>query len=167
MVTNDDEVAHRIAYIRNFGHKGQEDFWGLGINGKNSEFHAAMGLCILPKVSELISKRKFVSEMYDILLNDIGLSMPKRLFGTYYNYSYYPVIFESEEQLFNVRDALNAQRIFPRRYFYPSLNKLPYVEISVCPFSDDIARRVLCLPLYDSLKAADIERTSLIIKNAL
>src|SRR5688572_25479009 len=46
ITTNDDELAHRIAYMRNFGHKGQEEFWGLGINGKSSEFHAAMGLCM-------------------------------------------------------------------------------------------------------------------------
>ena len=44
IITNDDELAHKISYMRNFGHNGPEDFWGVGINGNNSEFHAAMGL---------------------------------------------------------------------------------------------------------------------------
>ncbi|HLP19244.1 MAG TPA: aminotransferase class V-fold PLP-dependent enzyme, partial [Chitinophagales bacterium] len=50
LITNDEDAAHRFSYMRNFGHKGQEDFWGLGINAKNSEFHAAMGLCVFPHI---------------------------------------------------------------------------------------------------------------------
>ncbi|MBE0685043.1 MAG: DegT/DnrJ/EryC1/StrS family aminotransferase, partial [Anaerolineaceae bacterium] len=70
IITQDDEIANRISYMRNFGHKGQEDFWGLGINGKNSEFHAAMGLCNLNHISSIIERRKQVSEWYDDLLQD-------------------------------------------------------------------------------------------------
>ena len=61
IITNDDKLAHRIGYMRNFGHNGQEDFWGLGINGKNSEFHAAMGLCNLEYVEDIIVQRKKIS----------------------------------------------------------------------------------------------------------
>src|SRR5689334_14362011 len=28
--TSDNDLAHKIAYMRNFGHKGQEEFWGVG-----------------------------------------------------------------------------------------------------------------------------------------
>ena len=58
LVTNDDVLAERIAYMRNFGHTSPTDFWGLGINGKNSELHAAMGLAILPKMPGLIRTAK-------------------------------------------------------------------------------------------------------------
>jgi dTDP-4-amino-4,6-dideoxygalactose transaminase len=167
LVTNDDEVAHRIAYMRNFGHKGPEDFWGLGINGKNSEFHAAMGLCVLPKVPDLIARRKITSEMYDALLPGSGLTRPGRRDETLYNYAYYPVLFDSEEGLLTVCGALNAQNIFPRRYFYPSLNLLPYIKSSHMPVSEEIVRRVLCLPLQHDLRQTNIEQISLITRKSL
>jgi len=154
IATNDDQLAHRISYMRNFGHKGQEDFWGLGINGKNCEFHAAMGLCILPKIKEIITNRKHLSELYTTYLTQSNLPIlfPKTTEDLLYNYAYYPVLFEDEHQLLSVRDSLNAHRIYPRRYFYPSLHHLPYVQQGrEMPVSESISKRVLCLPLYHSL----------------
>ncbi len=156
LVTNDDEIAQRIAYMRNFGHKGQEDFWGLGVNGKNSELHAAMGLAVLPRVPELIAGRKSVCEGYDQFLQGSRLVRPKMLGSTDYNYAYYPVLFACENELLDARSALNAQDIFPRRYFYPALSWLPYVTKKPLAFAEDSARRVLCLPLYPELGADTI-----------
>ena len=68
-----------------------------------------------------------------------------------YNYAYYPVVFKSEEELKSVFVALSEKQIYPRRYFYPSLNKLPYVEAQNCPVSEDISSRIACLPLFVDL----------------
>ena len=169
MVTNDDMIAHKIAYMRNFGHKGQEEFWGMGINGKNSEFHAAMGLCVFPHMSAIISRRKELSELYDQLLAGLGSSLQRPVAGesTGYNYGYYPVVFESERQLLTVKDNLNAAYIYPRRYFYPSLNMLPYIPKTEMPVSEDISRRVLCLPLYHDLAEESVKRICSIISEVL
>ncbi len=169
IVTNDEKAAHRFSYLRNFGHKGQEDFWGLGINAKNSEFHAAMGLCVLPYVQDIIGKRKELSELYDKLLVQSGLPVkrPKLPAGTTYNYAYYPIIFNSEKILLSVRDSLNADFIYPRRYFYPSLSELPYVKKQSVPVSENISGRVLCLPLYYELETDQVRRICQIISNVL
>ena len=168
LITNDDKLAHRIGYLRNFGHKNLEDFWGLGINGKNSELHAAMGLCILPRMPELIAKRKAISELYDKLLQDTDLVRPRSLDGTEYNYAYYPVLFNSEAQLLTSQDTLNAKDIFPRRYFYPALNLLPYVKQSVSmPVAERIAKQVLCLPLYHSLDNGSVEGIVKLLKSQI
>lgn len=154
ITTNDDELAHRISYMRNFGHKGQEEFWGLGINGKNSEFHAAMGLCIFSKMEEILINRKILSETYDRYLHEMNLAVHRPLLpkGISYNYAYYPVVFESEKQLITIKESLNAASIYPRRYFYPSLSKLPYLTSSHrMEISESIAERILCLPLYHDL----------------
>lgn len=151
IVTNNDEMAHRISYMRNFGHNGQEAFWGLGINGKNSEFHAAMGLCNLLHVPEIIAARKEVSSWYDELLSGSGLVRPALPEGTDYNYAYYPVLFPSEEELIQARDRLNENQIYPRRYFYPALNNLPYVDYREFSNTNKTALCVLCLPLYINL----------------
>jgi dTDP-4-amino-4,6-dideoxygalactose transaminase len=57
--------------------------------------------------------------------------------------------------LMSVLAALKALNIFPRRYFYPALNTLPYVDYQICPVAEDIARRVICLPLFHELRKSD------------
>ena len=163
VITNDDNLAFKISYLRNFGHKGQEDFWGLGINGKNSEFHAALGLCILPKINRIISQREKIAGYYNKFLAGAGLGKPEQYGNIEYNYSYYPVIFNSEQQLLRVRKALNRQNIFPRRYFYPSLNNLNYVNKSRFPVTDEISKKILCLPLFYSLCKDDVKNISHIL----
>ncbi|QIX62516.1 DegT/DnrJ/EryC1/StrS family aminotransferase [Hymenobacter sp. BT18] len=167
IVTNDDDIAHRIAYMRNFGHNGPEAFWGVGVNGKSSELHAAMGLCVLPKVPELIAKRKALAELYDSLLDGTVCVRPALQPHTTYNYSYHPILLPSEEVLLKVRDALNAQEITPRRYFYPSLNTLNYVRPQAAPVSEDVSTRVLCLPLYYDLEFDQVRLIASIINQAL
>jgi dTDP-4-amino-4,6-dideoxygalactose transaminase len=157
IVTNDDQLAHRISYMRNFGHNGSEDFWGVGINGKTSEFNAAMGLCILPKMGEIVAKRRLLTEKYDKILANLGLAKPFIANEAAYNYAYYPIIFKSEEDLLQVKKNLNAANIYPRRYFYPSLNTLNYVDNDKMPISEDISTRVLCLPLYYDLKEVEVQ----------
>ncbi|HLP53143.1 MAG TPA: DegT/DnrJ/EryC1/StrS family aminotransferase [Chitinophagales bacterium] len=169
LITNDENAAHRFSYMRNFGHKGQEDFWGLGINAKNSEFHAAMGLCVYKHLEAIIDRRKELSELYDqLLLNqNLPLVRPKMRERTEYNYAYYPVVFEDEKTLLDVRDALNASFIYPRRYFYPSLSELPYVKKHEVPVAESISPRVMCLPLYHDLKTEDVHKICGIIVKIL
>ena len=164
VVTNDDDLAFKISYMRNFGHKGQEEFWGLGINGKNSEIHAAMGLAIFPRIEELISRREALSKIYDGLISGTILRRPKILENTKYNFAYYPVIFSSEQSLLKAREELNKADIFPRRYFYPSLNHLGYVGEQEVSVSEEISKKVLCLPLYFELRESEVHTISEIIK---
>ncbi len=164
IVAKDKELFHKIMYMHNFGHNGQEDFWGVGINGKNSELHAAMGLCVLPKIDLLIQKRKEISDYYDSALRSLSLKRPTIPRETKYNYAYYPVIFESEEQLLEAKEKLGQEDIFPRRYFYPSLNTLNYLCKHSCKVSESIAKRVLCFPLFYELEISDIDKINTIIK---
>lgn len=163
IVTDNDELAHKISYMRNFGHNGPEAFWGVGVNGKSSEFHAAMGLCVLPQVDELIRRRREISERYDRLLAATPLQRPRIHHDTFYNYSYYPTLLPSEAVLLQVRDALNAADITPRRYFYPSLNTLDYTDKQPAPVSEDVSLRVLCLPLYYGLEDESVDKICAII----
>lgn len=112
-----------------------------------------MGLCVLPRVGELIERRQSLTQLYDLLLKDcLSVTRPQlQVDRLCYNYAYYPVIISSEEELLAVRDALNQQGIAPRRYFYPSLSTLSYVPASNVPVAEDISRRALCLPLYPEL----------------
>lgn len=169
IVTNDDELAHKISYMRNFGHNGPEAFFGVGVNGKSSEFQAAMGLCVLPHIPEIIRERKVLSELYKSELSGLDLRTPELQAGTEeYNYAYFPVIFPSELTVQRVIDALKAKEITPRRYFYPALNTLSYVENNLHDdVANDISKRVLCLPLYNGLNADEVKQIAAIIRSAL
>ncbi|GAB2459641.1 aminotransferase DegT [Hymenobacter qilianensis] len=167
IITDDDELAHKISYMSNFGHDGPERFLGLGINGKNSELHAAMGLCVLPKVSDLARRRQEISKHYDQLLDGLGLVRPLIAKDVLYNYAYYPVIFPNEEKMLTVIHALNAQQIFPRRYFYPPLSELNYVEKQEGKVAQSISPRILCLPLAHDLSSSSVVQIVAIIKENL
>jgi len=164
IITDDDDLAHNISYMRNFGHNGPEQFFGCGINGKSSEFNAAMGLCILPDIEKIIAAREKISKRYTELLGlNENITLLKLRPGTTYNYAYYPILFSSEELLLKAVAALKAKDITPRRYFYPSLNTLDYVTYSPCPVSEDVASRVLCLPLYYELSEAEVNLVANIV----
>jgi dTDP-4-amino-4,6-dideoxygalactose transaminase len=169
IVTSDDELAHRVSYMRNFGHDGPEHFFGVGINGKGSEFQAAMGLCLLPRLNEIMELRKRVCDWYRNKLMDLPLEFLQLQNGTtQYNYAYFPVVFETESQLLCVVEELRKNQIIPRRSFYPSLNTLSYVENNLTEsISDSVAQRVLCLPLYPELKIEDVDTISTIIREKL
>ncbi len=152
----DSELIKEMSFLRNFGHNGPETFAAVGINGKNSEFHAAMGLAVLKHIDALLAARKTQAATYDEALKGLRVQKQTIHAGAQWNYSYYPVIFESEELLLRSMEELNANWIYPRRYFYPSLSTLHYVERCETPVSDSISKRVLCLPMYHSLKKEDI-----------
>ena len=168
IITPDDALATTIQHYRTFGHRN-DDYFSMGINAKNSEFHAAMGLCVLPKVPELIALRKEIFGFYNDRLDFSKLQRPTLAPGmTQYNYAYYPVVLESEQALLRTVEVLQGDDIAPRRYFYPSLNTLPFVKnAQPCPISEDIARRVLCLPLYPGLAEADVDRVCRLVNEAV
>jgi dTDP-4-amino-4,6-dideoxygalactose transaminase len=156
--TREPELLRKMSLLRNFGHTSPTDFECPGINGKSSEFHAAMGLCNLPHVAEILRLRQELSEHYTAQLRAVPVQRPKVTAGCDYNHAYYPVIFESEAVLTKVAAALTSHHIFPRRYFYPSLSQLPYLKKRFeTPISDDISPRILCLPLYHSLTKEEID----------
>lgn len=163
----DAEVFHQLYYSHNFGHDGPLAFHGLGINAKISELQAAMGLSVLPHMSNILNSRKQVVERYLEQLNSDTMQFIQIREGTKWNYSYFPVVFETEETRANVEKALNDAQIIPRRYFYPALNRLPYVTRRTMPISESISDRVLCLPLYVGLDEKDIEKICNTINKAL
>jgi dTDP-4-amino-4,6-dideoxygalactose transaminase len=162
----DEELRHKIYYSHNFGHNGPLEFHGLGINGKISELQAAMGLAVLPHMSAILSDRKNVVDCYTKHLNLQKIKPLKIRENTQWNYSYYPVIFESESVLLSVQEELNKIDIYPRRYFYPSLNKVEYTKGKDMPVSESIASRILCLPLYAELSDVEVITISNIINKA-
>lgn len=164
IICHDPEMLRKLMLMRSFGHIGDE-YFSVGVNGKNSEFHAAMGLAVFPYLEQIVARRKLIHEQYVSLLSDcklrfldIDTSVIK------YNYAYFPVVFATEKQLLNARDVMMKSDIYTRRYFYPSLNTLPFAgRKQSCPVSEDLSRRVLCLPMFPDLPGEQVEQIASII----
>lgn len=155
VITKDDDLNYRMGQMRNFGHAGIDKFDGVGINGKNSEMHAAMGLCNLLYVNQILERRKNQNLAYDAMLNNLPVQRISIDKNSEWNYAYYPLIFEDEKTVLKVKQSLEKKGIFPRRYFYPSLNRLGYVNSDELKISEGISERILCLPMYNGLSESD------------
>jgi dTDP-4-amino-4,6-dideoxygalactose transaminase len=157
LFTKDPELYHKCFYSHNFGHNGPLAFYGLGINGKISELQAAMGLAVLPYMDLIFSERKTAVEYYNEHLDWSKLTPLLIREQTNWNFSYFPVLFDTEEALIQTQKKLNNLQIFPRRYFYPSLNNICYVESKKLEVSEGVASRIICLPLYYGMLKENLE----------
>lgn len=164
--TTNDELDQKLRRIRFFGFENHADIVEDGTNGKMTEVHAAVGLANLKYLDAALKDRINKYMYYKENCSSIpGVSFQK-INEDACNYSYFPILFKTEKDCLKVIAALNAEDIYPRRYFYPSINTFnrlfPYISM---PISEDIASRILCLPLYYSLEMSDVDRIINIIKN--
>ncbi|MCB0750703.1 MAG: DegT/DnrJ/EryC1/StrS family aminotransferase [Ignavibacteriae bacterium] len=154
LIINDDRLVEDARFLINFGIDGPDSVKALGTNAKMNEFEAAMGLCVLEDIDKILEKRKIVYEVYfKELSNFVELQTINS--NCSQNYAYFAILLESEKQALKVQKALNDNNIFPRRYFHPSLDTLPYVENQMMQTSRDISSRILCLPMFEDLKLYD------------
>jgi len=151
------ETLKTMAYMRNFGHDGLVDFLGVGINAKNSEFHAAFGLTNFAHIEDILSKRKQQYKRYTEKLKEHKGKKLAVNTNADFNCAYFPLVFDNEAILQKSIDELLQHHVIPRRYFYPSLTTLPYVDQNNTPITDEVASRVLCLPLYHKLQNEEID----------
>jgi len=157
LIINDDALVQKARYLINFGIKNTEEIPELGTNAKMNEFEAAMGLCMLDEMKNIKEERKCIWERYVDALQGL-VQFQEQHQNASRNYSYFPVVFKHEEQLLSVQKALGEKDIFPRRYFYPSLDTLSYIEPKqFCENSRDVSTRILCLPMYAELTKEEQE----------
>jgi dTDP-4-amino-4,6-dideoxygalactose transaminase len=158
IITNDDEIAKRAYLLCNFGIADVDKIDGIGINAKLNEFSAAMGLCVLDDIENILEERAEIAYRYTSRLENY-LDLQQAEANSQLNHSYYPVGLRDEQQLLRVRAALNNRDINPRRYFYPSLDTLEYLQPQI-PQTESraLSERVLCLPIYPGLQRADQDK---------
>tara|TARA_R100000935_G_scaffold1517_1_gene4870 strand:+ start:51689 stop:52768 length:1080 start_codon:yes stop_codon:yes gene_type:complete len=168
LFTKDAKLYSKLFYHHNFGHQGKEAFQGLGINAKMSEMQAAMGLSILPYMDSILASRAEIVALYQNLLVSPEIDFLKIRTDTQWNNSYFPILFKNEAILLNIKEVLEAKGIYPRRYFYPSLNTLPYIQKNQnCEISIDICNRILCLPIYYNMEVSVQKQIINIINNSI
>lgn len=158
IITKDADLLKKMSSIRNFGISGFDTFSELGINGKNSEFHAAMGIVNLKYIEAIKNKRQLIASRYDKKLKGFKHFRPEWHINSENNNAYYPIVIEYEELLLKCKEVLQLNEIGTRRYFYPSLAAaLPYLAPIEMSITDNMSKRVLCLPMFYDLTLEEVD----------
>lgn len=165
LVTEDDSLNAKFWELKNFGFKKEEVILGQGINGKNSEFHAAMGLCNLKYADKILDRyRKNYLHYKELLQGCQGINFQVLNPDADYNYAYFPILLESEKAALLIKSELGKEGIFSRRYFYPALNNVSYLAGQKCEVAESVSCRILCLPMSYYLAEAEVEKIAKTIK---
>lgn len=173
IICPDKKTKTRINNLKNFGIVDETTVVAPGINGKMSEINAAFGLLQLKHVDSAIARRKEIDMYYREALSGVdGITLIAPTGQLRANYSYFPILIEDDFRM--DREALyaflKAQDIFSRRYFFPLISEFPMYRgmpssaKENLPVANNVARRVLCLPIYPDLSHSDQTRIISLIK---
>lgn len=156
--TGDGDMAARLRRMRFFGFDEKKEVVDSGMNAKMTEIGAGLGLANLKYLDEVRMKRREKYEIYQSLLEKRDYITFQKFNSEEYNFSYMPVLFDTEELLLYTLKKLEAENIYPRRYFYPSLHNVEILKSAKCTVAESVSARIVCLPLYNTLSNQDIER---------
>jgi len=161
-------LGPRIEALRNFGILNEEEVSGVGLNGKLSEIHAAVGLGVLELVQQEIHHREALTQAYVSQLAALpGLTFQRFAASTQRNFAYMTLEIDPEEfglTRDEVHRALRAENIVTRKYFFPLCSENPsYRDLESArpenlPHAHRLAQRILCLPLFGTMRASHVER---------
>ncbi len=150
------EIRKKIRQLRFFGYDAKKELREFGTNAKMTEVSAAVGLANLKYLDIILEKRRSLYELYLQELSDRSDLTFQDFDPNEYNYSYFPVLFKDEAQLLKVDAVLNAEQIYPRRYFWPLLSDMPaFADAKIVgdlSVAKSVSSRILCLPLYPDLE---------------
>lgn len=174
LVCSDAETKEKVDHLKNFGFVDETIVVEAGINGKMSEFNAAVGLAQLDYMPSVLDRREALDRLYRQRLNDVpGIRCQTQVRQYKKNFSYFPIFVDENYRLSrdDLYDALKQEGIFPRRYFYPLIPEFDmYKNIRSgrpenLPNAVEASRKVICLPLYPDLGSEEVNRICNVIKN--
>lgn len=171
----DSAIKEQVDNLRNFAIKSDVECVDVGTNAKMNEFQALMGSLVLKEMPNIIEKRKQIYSTYEKAFsnsNDVTLlPTPSSMYGLNieHNWAYCPILFKDFETREIVFEKLKECNVFARRYFYPLLTDFaPYIYAqNTCPIAEDIAKRVLTIPTYQTLSNFEINEISKIILESI
>ena len=172
IISPDEKTKTRIDQLKNFGHVGETTVVAAGINGKMSEFNAALGLLQLQHIDTAIALRRHIDDAYRAALQHVkGIRCLEKSGEVVSNYAYFPILVQDGYGLSreDLNEALKRRGIYPRRYFFPLISEfpmyrgLPSADKSGLPVASMASTQILCLPIYPDLSLAKVREIAEII----
>lgn len=172
IVCPDAKTKVRIDQLKNFGHVGEVTVVAPGINGKMSEFNAALGLLQLKYIDLAIARRKEIDAEYRERLNGVkGIRCLGATGEKLPNYAYFTILVKADYPISrdDLYQKLKDNGFHPRRYFYPLISDfpmyrgLPSAHKENLPVATAIAQQVLCLPIYPDMGRSVVDEIAHLI----
>ena len=175
LVAPSREMKEKIDNLKNFGFVDETTVIESGLNGKMSEFNAAVGLLQLTHLDDIITRRGERDALYRELLEPLhGIHCIEPIRQVRRNFAYFPILVgkdckQARNQLY---ETLKRHDIFPRRYFHPLISEFPMYRScpsaspSNLPVATDVSQRVICLPMYPDLEETDVRRICDVVQAA-
>jgi dTDP-4-amino-4,6-dideoxygalactose transaminase len=167
IVSPDSKTKVRIDHLKNFGFAGETTVVAPGINGKMSEFNAALGLLQLKHVDEAIARRQAIDRIYREGLRSVtGVRCLDSGGDERSNFAYFPILVQPDYPMSrdDLYQRLKDHGVYPRRYFFPLISEFPMYRGLPSAHSDNLpaataaAKQVLCLPIYPDLGLDAVSR---------
>jgi dTDP-4-amino-4,6-dideoxygalactose transaminase len=160
LVCSDADTKQHVDNLKNFGFVGETTVVAPGINGKMNEFGAALGMLQLQCIDEAVARRREIDNIYRQQLADVqGVRCVRQTSQCASNFAYFPLLVEADYPI--DRDTLyhklQENGVYGRRYFYPLISDfpmyrgLPSAKRDNLPVANEIAEKVICLPIYPNL----------------
>ncbi len=174
VICPDDKTKQRINHLKNFGFVNETTVVAPGINGKMSEFNAALGLLQLKYIDAAIARRAEIDQLYRQLLSGIdGISCVHSTGEKVSNHGYFSILVDSGYPLGRdeLYEKLKENGYYTRRYFYPLISDfpmyrgLPSARRDNLPVASKMADEVLCLPIYPELEESVVRAIATVIAN--
>ncbi len=163
ITTNDDEMAERLRLLRSHGDIGKYNHVSLGYNYRMMNLQGAMGRVQLRKLEQFTAQRIANAKILNRGIKAKGLTTPLQAEGVRHVYHQYVLRVEDEapagrEQLMQhlQNRGIGSAVHYPKAvYEQPLYQSLGY-KIGSCPVAEDVARRVLSLPVHPTLSQSDL-----------
>lgn len=175
IISPDAKTKQHIDHLKNFGFVNETTVVATGINGKMSEFNAALGILQLDHIDRAIAKRKQLDACYRSLLGNIdGIRMLPKSNRTQSNYAYFPILVEDEFPISrdDLYQRLKDADIHARRYFYPLITEFPMyrglasADEKELKVAKNASNKVICLPIYPNLGELGAKRVVNVVKSS-
>jgi dTDP-4-amino-4,6-dideoxygalactose transaminase len=159
LTTADADLAERFDYLRGYGFSGDYESRYVGLNGKMSELHAALGVLTLGRIEEAIARREVLLERYKRNLDGVdGVRFQQVPAADRSAIKDVAVVFERGRD--QVEAALTGMGIQTRRYFRPAHTMRAYRGFAdrALPVTERLSEQVLCLPIHNTMDTTTVDR---------
>jgi dTDP-4-amino-4,6-dideoxygalactose transaminase len=165
----DGEMARKLEYLRAYGFQGDYESHMVGLNGKLSELHAALGMLTIEMIEASVARRHEIAARYRELLADVpGIAFQRVDPRDRTTWKDFPLLLPDGATRDRVEAALTAQQVQTKRYFRPAHTMRGYRHWAGGPLqvTEDVYGRILCIPIFNELPDSDIERIADIVRGS-
>jgi len=168
VITNSDEVAEELRVLRNHGSRERYHHHIIGFNSRLDEIQAAILRVKLKRVEVYNETRRGNARLYQEGLEGTSITIPQTAAEGAHVYNYYNILSDRRD---DIHKALTDAGIASAIYYPVPLHQQEvfndYCKGVKMPVSEDIAKKILSLPMYPELASEQIAEICSVIRSAL